>query len=272
MALLDELKKQAQDATLRQAEGQHEERSRAATFRKLAHPAMLRGYHYLRELVDSVQTADPDIRCSYEVKGAGRLRALRQHDYALAADDVPDVTSMTLSFVCSREELVRFRVRTRKAVQQQREYLWRHGLLFTFREDLGSTGVQDYVGSFEMEAHVRVAVSFQIDAAQQRIRFVTKNLDQLGEETFLIGVERFDVAFLEEVGKAVLRKPNRLSELTGFKVPDDVRAQLQERLEREAEEKGRELGQRGGLRRAKPEPAAGGSGRRGFLAGLFRRR
>jgi hypothetical protein len=263
MALLDDIKAQARDAAQRQASAREEARLEGARFRSRAQPAMLRAYHYLRELVDSLAAADPDIRRDYRVEGVGRLRGLRQHDYALAADEVPDVASMTLSFVCSRDEVVRFRVRTRQAVQRQREYLWRHGLLFTFREDLGSTASQDYVGSFEMDAHVRVAVVLQIDEDARRIRMTARNLQHLGEESYLLEVERFDERFLEELGKAVVRRPNRLDELTGFKVPDEVRERLRERIEREAAEKGRELGIRP-VGRAEPG--------RGLLGSLFRRR
>jgi len=276
MALLDELKQQARDAEARREEERRSAVSEASMFRKQAQPAMLRAYHYLREFVDNLVKADPDIFSDYEVEGAGRLEHLRQHDYMLKADDVPDTNELTLSYVCSRDDTVTFRVFTRDGVKREREYLWKHGMLFNFLEDVGAAG-SAYCGSFEMDAHVRVSVHFEIAAQEHRIRITTRNLNRVGANVYQVRVEDFTESFLEELAKSVLHKPNTFDELMGFKVGDDVRAQLQERLQREAEAKAKELGERP-ARRKHPKPDAPGSegdkapaGRRkkGFLRSLF---
>lgn len=276
MALLDELKQQAKDAEARREEERRSAMSEAAMFRKRAQPAMLRAYHYLREFVDNLVKADPDIFSDYEVEGAGRLEQLRQHDYMLKADDVPDTNELTLTYVCSRDDTVTFRVFTRDGVKGEREYLWKHGMLFNFREDVGAAG-SAYCGSFEMDAHVRVSVHFEIAAQEHRIRITTRNLNRIGANVYQVKVENFSEGFLEELAKSVLHKPNTFDELMGFKVGDDVRAQLRERLQREAEAKARELGERPPRRHAKPEAAAGGGDgksspgrkKKGFLRSLF---
>lgn len=258
MALIDDLKRQAEDAAARQEQQRQMALARDSAFKKRAQPAMLRAYYYLRELVDTVTRANLDVRVDYEVEGAGRITGLRQHDYVLTADDVPDVTTMTFGFVCSRPDKVRFMVRSRGAVQRQREYLWKHGLLFTFREELSSSAGNVLCGDFEMEAHVRVTVRFEIEPAERRIQVITKNLRHLGENAYLIEVDQFSEEFVEELAKAALRKPNRFDELTGFSVAEDIRSQLRERIAREAREKAREVGGE--------EPRGGG------LKGLFKRR
>ena len=63
-----------------------------------------------------------------------------------------------------------------------------------------------------------------------------------------------------EVEKAILREPNRLNELTGFQVPEEVRGQLQRRLYVDARRKAIELAGDRARRRAT-----------GGLAQLFRR-
>ncbi|MDZ7751928.1 MAG: hypothetical protein U5S82_09745 [Gammaproteobacteria bacterium] len=274
MALLDELKQQARDAEARREEERRSAASEASMFRKRAQPAMLRAYHYLREFVDNLVKADPDIFSDYEVEGAGRLERLRQHDYMLKADDVPDTNDLTLSYVCSRDETVTFRVFTRDGVKREREYLWKHGMLFNFREDVGAAG-SAYCGSFEMEAHVRVSVHFEIAAQEQRIRITTKNLNHIGADVYQVKVEDFTESFLEELAKSVLHQPNTFDELMGFKVGDDVRTQLRERLQREAEAKARELGERPARRKrskaiaADGDTAGAGPKKKGFLRSLF---
>lgn len=277
MALLDELKQQAKDAEARREEERRNAMSEASLFRRRAQPAMLRAYHYLREFVDNLVKADPDVFSDYDVEGAGRLEHLRQHDYMLKADDVPDTNELTLSYVCSRDETVTFRVFTRDGVKREREYLWKHGMLFNFREDVGTAG-SAYCGSFEMEAHVRVSVHFEIAAQEHRIRITTKNLNHIGANVYQVKVEDFTEGFLEELAKSVLHKPNTFDELMGFKVGDDVRAQLRERLQREAEAKARELGERPSRRKQpRPDAAAGEGGgeapagrkKKGFLRSLF---
>lgn len=273
MALLDELKQQAQDAEARREQQRRNDLAEASVFRKHAQPAMLRAYHYLREFVDNLNKADPNIFSDFQVEGYGRLEALRQQDYQLRADEVPDTNELTLSYVCSRPETVSFKVYTRNGVKREREYLWKHGLLFTFREDVGVAGGA-YCGSFEMESHVRVAVRFEIAADEHRIRVTTKNLHHLGQNVYQVKVDEFTEAFLEELAKSVLHKPNRFAELVGFKVRDDVRAQLQERLQQEAEAKARELGERPGKKKRTPaeEPAPAAATKKkkkGFLRSLF---
>lgn len=278
MALLDELKQQAKDAEARREDERRTAASEASLFRKRAQPAMLRAYHYLREFVDNLVRADPDIFAKYDVKGAGRLERLRQHDYMLKADDVPDTNELTLSYVCSRGETVIFRVFTRDGVKREREYLWKHGMLFNFREDVGAAG-SAYCGSFEMESHVRVSVHFEIAAHEHRIRITTRNLNHIGANAYQVRVEDFTEGFLEELAKSVLHKPNTFDELMGFKVGDDVRAQLRERLQREAEAKARELGERPARRkhpqpgaadgRDSDKPPAGRKKKKGFLRSLF---
>jgi hypothetical protein len=45
--------------------------------------------------------------------------------------------------------------------------------------------------------------------------------------------ERIDSEFMDELGKYILRRPNRFRELSGFEMPEELRQKLREKLGRD---------------------------------------
>lgn len=270
MSILDDLKKQAELAKAQQDTERESTERREAAFRRSAQPAMLTALNYLRELVDTLNMAEPDVRSSYEVEGCGRLKGLPQSDYRLSVDDAEAIGSLKLGFLCSDGNTQVCLVEANR-VSWQKNYLWRHGLTFTYRERMHRTGS---VGEFNLVRKVPVSFSFTVDQDTAAIQLTVTNLDSLGEKHYRLTPESITNTFLEELAKAVVRKPHRLDELTGFRVDDETRRRLKERLEKEAGERERELAAKGlAARRADAPPEAetrDGAGESKRAAGLFK--
>lgn len=107
---------------------------------------------------------------------------------------------------------------------------------------------------------VPVSLTFDVDFQRSELRLHVWNLERLGRASYPLVPEQVDASLLAEVEKAILREPNRLKELTGFQVPEEVRGQMQRRLYVDARRKAIELAGDRVHRRAA-----------GRLARLFRR-
>jgi hypothetical protein len=233
MGYLDDLKKQAQVLSTEQQGPGPQEQQRAAVERALQ-LALRLIYGYLRELAEQLNVVKPDISVSYDIEGYDRLAGLSQGDYTLWIDDPRVIGDLCLSFAC-RHHNARPRVmRTpdRSAFLKQRDYLWRHGLKFDSK--LAANGE----GTYLLEPMVPVSLRFLPDSQTRRIRFVIKNLNRLGEESYLIDPLRLNRQRLDGIAGLVLRKPNSLQKLTGPLITDDAKTRIRQAL---AEERKRQL-------------------------------
>ena len=195
-------------------------------FKDRAKAALTASHRYLKELVETLKDSQQKIRVAYDLEGFGELSGLEQGGYLLEANSSGPIGSLTMSFTCTANRTVPIRCGDASHAIHQREYLRDNEMRY-----------REAGGRFLVDARVLVQLIFDVDMTNKRIRLTTKNLDRLGETTYKIKVEDFGKALMEEIAKAVLRRPNKLNELTGFSISEDVRTQLKERLAREARQK-----------------------------------
>ena len=206
-----------------------------------------------------------EVLASYRIEGFAELKSLRQGEYRLDFPPAGRRHPLSLHCVCRGEEgKAREVVSSRAAVTHHVEYLQRHGIPFTVSEKFYRSGPAGPNGEVHLAIHVApvvpVSLTFDVDFQRGALRLHVWNLERLGRASYPLVPERVDAVLLAEVEKAILREPNRLNELTGFQVPEEVRGQLQRRLYVDARRKAIELAGDRARRRAK-----------GGLAQLFRR-
>ncbi|MFZ0256914.1 MAG: hypothetical protein WAN46_15015 [Gammaproteobacteria bacterium] len=233
MDYLDDLRKQAQVLRGEQVGPSPEERQQAAVERVLQLSLRLI-YGYLRELAAQLNVVKPHLSVSYDIEGYGQIADLSQGDYILGIDAPTVIGDLSLAFACgSRDPRPRvIRTSHRSAFLKQRDYLWRHGLKFDSKLAVGGEG------TFLLEPMVPVSLRFLPDPKVRRIRFVIKNLDLLGEESYLIDPLRLKRQHLDGIAGLVLRKPNSLEKLTGTLITDDAKVRIRQAL---AEERRQQL-------------------------------
>jgi hypothetical protein len=225
MKLLDQLKKEAAAIKARQEKPEIEAPEKNAQILQVVRPGMQALYDYLNQLVEQLNTHNPEVSVSYEVEGYGTLSKLEQVDYKLIADNVDDLEKFTLSFVRKGEGLHKFQRKTKDGVKRQKEYLWSHGLRFESKLSI------DGVGTFSLRPNVPVTFEFSVDLKKPAVRLQITNHDILGRTIYRYEPEMIDDAFMDELAKYVLRRPNQFNELSGNTVSDETRQRLRRQVE-----------------------------------------
>lgn len=253
MDYLDDLRKQAEMLRTEQAAPSPQEQQQAAVERALQLSLRLI-YGYLRELAAQLNVVKPHLSVSYDIEGWGRIADLSQGEYLLRIDDPTLIGDLSLCFACGARDARPRVVRTsdRAAFLKLRDYFWRHGLKFDSKLAVGGEG------TFLLEPMVPVSLRFLPDLTTRRIRFVIKNLDVLGEESYLIDPLRLKREHLDGIAGLVLRKPNSLEKLTGPLITDDARARIRQALAEERRQQQRHEAQAAAISLAEQKAEAEG--------------
>lgn len=244
MGLLDDLKVPAV--------GSHRGSADLSGFAGAARGPMREAYMFFTSFVRDISKQPPRIVVSYRLEEAGEMRDLQQGDYRISTPpNIGDIHDFTVSCVCSREgELSVPTDGSRAYIAQRSEYFRDHGLRFSFEEmykDVWGHSKGDRMqGAFHVQRHVPVSFCFKVDADARRINLIIGNLTRIGQERLPIKLDAMTDQLFAEVAKAMLRRENRMNELAGFKVQDDVRAKLKARLASEALLKQQQLQQNEG--------------------------
>jgi len=227
MGLLDDLKKEAEsvkDARARAGEAAVAQQQRV---RETLDSLLADLYRYFKDLGEQLNVIDPDLRVDYAIDGVGELTKLRQGHYRVTTDDLEKIEAFTFHYTCAKAERTEFKTRDRESTARQKDYFWRHNLRFEIRE------AADNTATFAFDATVPVSFAFSADPEHNCVQLRVRNFDKLGLSNHRFPPDRIDRSLMEEVAKRILHKPNRFAELSGDVLPDDARARLRERLERD---------------------------------------
>ena len=224
MGYLENLKQEAQTV---KAEQEHQRTSQQATQAHLdeLRPSLRQIYGYLKDLVEQLNVVRPDLLLNYDIEGLGQLTGLRQDNYAVSADDANNLTSVTLTFSCGQDDGQRRTLQTadRDAFLRQRDYLWKHNLQFDYK--VTATGQ----ATFLLQPKITVRIEFLLEPEARKIRCTVRNLDRLGQDSYLIEPTAIDASGLDAIAALVLRKSRTLETLTGAGLSDQDRARIRDR-------------------------------------------
>lgn len=242
MGLLDELKQQAE--SLREAEEakQRSAEERAAEVRAQLGPALAQIHRYLVELIEPLKVLKPDIVVDFPLPGSGMLRGLRQGEYEVVAGGSP-LESVVVRYTLRNDRRAEFELKGIASLETWLENLKRQGLeVHSARlTDGTATGLRAQVA---IEGFVPVGLRFKMDLENGVLLLIVRNYDDLVDRRHVIRPEQVDGEFLEELGKYILRKPNRFLRR---EVPTEVRERLRKRLEEDKRQKEAEVGDSGAI-------------------------
>lgn len=259
MGLLDELKREAETVKAREEEARSSVEAERDAVLKQLRPRMHGLYGFLKELAENLSVVNPDVRATYKVDGFGDVTGLRQEGYRVSTPDNRALTQFTLHFNCVSDGGVKFQTKGKENSERQRQYMWGHNLRFT------SKLLADGSGVFFLETFVPVTLEFELAAERGAVRLRERNLLLLGTNTTYYTASQLTDEFFDEIGKAILRKPNRFSELSGNTLSDDARRRLRQQLAHDGYKKLSEK------QRLEAAESNGEPKRRGLLRGLLRR-
>lgn len=209
MGLLDDLKQQA--ASLRQE--QQLTQADLSQNIALAHAKLNDALHYWVEIFKSLNIVKPTIaRCYYLDGGATTLDNLMQSDYnvngrRLTLDHKDYIEAVLLRFRCAADGKLTIEKQTNPLVQRMRENLWSYNMKFDVKEVRNERGYVER-GIFTISCEVPVLITILADLENAQFKIIAKNLEKFGEYTYSYDFDEFGSEILEELGKAIIAKPN----------------------------------------------------------------
>ena len=210
MGLLDDLKQQA-DSVLVQKQTSAEERTRRL---EASHERMKAALQYWVDFFKALNIVKPEIVRHYHVEGSTRLANLVQTDYnvnsrRLTVEHHDYIDSIEMRFRCVSDESITVEKDSDILVNRLREHLWTHGLKFEVRE-IRKEGAYVERGIFTIAGEVVVRLTIAADPHESRITLTVRNLERLGEYSYVYDFDEFGPALQEEIGKAILAQPHKL--------------------------------------------------------------
>jgi len=240
MGILDDLKQQAENQHDNAASGNKDPGVAAGDFyRDHVKARMCSAFNFLDQLVQQLNTLKLDTRAEYPFKHDGKPVALMQQDYKVYNDSIPDPRQITLAFNCSLVNPTSFEVTGRGAVLTQAELLDRYQ--FKYEKVEQKDPRQLVIGArFKLIGPLQIKIVLQVDEARHVVKLLISNIAGPGTSQYHLKPEQLDEAFLDHLGKYVLRKE---SSLFKEKVSADVKAMLRKKVLEEQQARETELQQ-----------------------------
>jgi len=179
----------------------------------------------LREFADQLNVVEPEVDVGISILNYGALKDLRQRDYRMIASEARPVTGVSFQFVCQGKQPLRFYTTTRDECHHVQSYLDGHKLRYHWKD----TDHWRYL--FTVEPWVPVSFDFEAHPARPEIRLTVRNFNGLGVTTNAFQPERVDAELVDELVKYAVRRENRFDEITGNRVPPEVRQAFKEKIE-----------------------------------------
>ena len=209
MGLLDDLKRQADSLRQKQQVTQEEHSQNLL----LAHAKLKDALQYWIELFNSLNVIKPVVpRYYYLEGGVTKLENLLQSDYnvnspRLTLDHKDYVEAIVLRFHCVADDKLVIEKESAPMVKRLRDHLWANNLKFDVRETRNERGYVER-GTFTVVCEVPVMVTIVADLENAQIKIIAKNLEQLGEYTYLYDFDEFGKELMEELAKVIIAQPN----------------------------------------------------------------
>lgn len=224
MSLLDEIEAAALRNTTRLAVADAAERAREMLDSQRAGPVLQRTERYLRRAAAALNGSDQVVKMSYAVPGVGELKELQQGNYRVSTDAERE-GAFRFAFECSGARVIKATL-ANEALARTRELALVEAGLRCHRVAAGGDR-----RALVVKPRVPVSVEFHREGAGLKMH--TRNLLAIESRNYVFSADRLDDEFPQMLLEVVLRRGNRLPQLTGDIVDDASRVKLRKELARQ---------------------------------------
>jgi len=272
LALLDDLKREAERIRREGIDTRSEEEKQRAFYDEHTGPCLQRVRAYLHELYDQLQVVRPKIEASYRLPGVGAVHTLSD-GYAVKVDSAVRPTRVGFECIATAVD-----GRQRPSLPEGDTADDLRALLNRLSVPFGEWPVRGVAGAvsairFEFTLKVPVGVYFVADLPGRAVQMVASNMEDLRAVRQRLEPAKVDADWLDRLGHYLLRSgpdPNALD------LSEEAREEIRRRVEaaRLQEQRELELARRlARLEEAEEARRAAGNGAvlDGLLHGLRRR-
>ena len=197
MGIIDELKKQV----LQKKKQRGSDEEDVTSFAHANLIAQLQKIHqFLRELVEQLHAAEPDIRVDLPIKDVGVCTNLKQGHFHLLAETQAEAEIISLTCTLVNEQPCTLPVEHIQKLEKVPEQL----AAMDVRSEI--IVVPDKDPCLEVIGNIPARFLFEIDTSAGLIRVKIHNYSELGHKHFYLNPEQIDEDFLESLGEFILRK------------------------------------------------------------------
>lgn len=204
MALLDELKQEADRIRREGGDTKSLEAKRKLFYEEHTKPALQHLYKYLSELKEQLHVIKPEVAASYEIQSIGTIATLAQN-YAVQIDSAN--RPMQVGFLCTATAtgIQRGIAPDERVAKEIRDIFNRMHHQFAEWPVRGFSGTMTGI-RFEFTLNVPVSVQFTADLTNMTIHMVSSNLEGFRTLQHRIKPDKIDDAWLDRLGLYLLRR------------------------------------------------------------------
>jgi hypothetical protein len=231
MGLLDDLEQEAQRRKASLEDAARQKAENESLYKTRLDPAMQALHDFLARLVQNLTFLKPRRPQRYALTGYGDIVGYIDHAYDLKHDAQQFARTITLSVECvvATEECPAVEVQGAAKVKAMALAFQKHRIagLGEARKDESGELVQ---ATFRARGKIPVSAVFSADAENANVRMAFTNFDQFGTVTKVVTPDQLGDALFDDLARFIAREP---SGLMREELPEDVRKQLQQKIQQE---------------------------------------
>lgn len=226
MSFLDELKKKAQEKSashtqdLSQTLQQHE-----LNWHKLA-PKVFIMMNYFKEIAETLNVVEPEELCQFNITKNFALKGLKKRNFRIMKDKEGSGRTFSFRYDLTGQGEHRAAVNNPTMVERLRGILNDEQIKFTEVPESQTRVV------FLIKPVITTGFTYAADVQSGMITLTIKNYDGIMTQLIRYKPENITDKLLDETVKFILNQDNRFMELSGYVMSDDMRKNLQEKLQK----------------------------------------
>ena len=237
MGLLDDLKKQSAEQKAKEQSERELKEQQFAFFKEEMQPKLEVIYSYLQELSEHLNYIEREITVSYSLGSNVTFADLRQKDYVLKINSRENISEIALRFHCRGESAMNIKAENESQFNQLKELFFQNRLDYQARETRDERR-NVLGGDITVQQSIPVLFQFDADIENGCIVLKVRNFECLGVRKILLFPRQIDEAFLDNLGRYLLREVDTFMQLS---MEEEHRNRLRESVEQEKLSKQQEL-------------------------------
>ena len=214
MGILDDLREEAsqkqvdlQEDTILQEKLEH-------NYQTLTLPKMQQIFSYFKELIEYLRVIETPIKITQYSNHLPQMGNLYQHNYRLSTDKhggishYNKITEIYLRFNClgkdGDEETFNHHIKHKIEADQEKDFLSRHKVPFTFDQNFGNT--KGGAVTFHITKKIPVLFKFSVDYKKSLIIMTIENHENFEQRTIIINPNQINEHNLDILARYILKK------------------------------------------------------------------
>jgi hypothetical protein len=210
MGLLDDLKNQADSKRASEQDEAARKAEREQFYREKILPRMIKAYQFFNELIEHLNYVNLETIVNYPLLADGKLQPLRQEGYKVVIDSSKALKRIDVSMEGVLDNPIEFEIFGMDAVMKHADRIERYSFRHDRKDKKDPASMETVSARFILQGPLPLKVTIEADVDESKLIVTVRNFNEPGFTKYTLSVEQFSDEFLDQLGKFVLRKEDRL--------------------------------------------------------------